>query len=50
MAQPFTCNCNSSQCLRTISGAKDIDAEVLLKGYFVNEHIRRMKEAQSKGE
>lgn len=50
MAQPFQCNCNSSKCLRTISGAKDIDADVLLKGYFVNEHIRRLKEAQAQGQ
>ncbi|PWN19055.1 hypothetical protein BCV69DRAFT_284656 [Microstroma glucosiphilum] len=50
MAQPFKCNCNSSRCLGTISGAKDIDAQTLLEGYFVNEHIRRLKEAQSKEE
>jgi hypothetical protein len=43
MDRPFECLCGAPDCLGTISGAKDVPAEVLHR-YFVNPHIWRMKE------
>ncbi|KDN39018.1 hypothetical protein K437DRAFT_259220 [Tilletiaria anomala UBC 951] len=51
MSQPFVCNCSSAQCLGTISGAACLPAELLLGDeprYWVNAHIRKLKEAQLK--
>ncbi|GAA5907538.1 uncharacterized protein JCM6883_001238 [Sporobolomyces salmoneus] len=48
MDQPFACLCNTSRCLGTIRGAKDIPSETL-NGYFVNDHIKAMKAQQSSG-
>ncbi|GAA5879669.1 hypothetical protein JCM3774_002401 [Rhodotorula dairenensis] len=47
MDQPFSCLCGTERCIRTIKGAKDIDQSVLAT-YFVNDHIKAMKEEQSK--
>ncbi|BGP56455.1 hypothetical protein JCM8202_001805 [Rhodotorula sphaerocarpa] len=47
MDQPFSCLCGTERCIRTIQGAKDIEPSIL-NGYFVNDHIKRMKEAQQK--
>lgn len=46
MAQPFPCNCSTPRCLGYIAGAKEVPAEKLLKEYFVNEHIRTLKQEQ----
>ncbi|GAA5933432.1 uncharacterized protein JCM15063_001312 [Sporobolomyces koalae] len=46
MDQPFSCLCNTSKCLGTIRGAKDIPAETL-EGYFINDHIKAMKAFQA---
>ncbi len=47
MSQPFDCNCKSANCLGSIQGAKYIPADTL-STYFVNEHIRQLKQAQQK--
>lgn len=41
MAQPFKCNCGAKECLGWISGAKDVDRDVL-KRYSLNEHIEQL--------
>ncbi|GAA5985718.1 hypothetical protein JCM5350_007468 [Sporobolomyces pararoseus] len=46
MDQPFSCLCNTSKCLGTIRGAKDIPVETLNQ-YFVNDHIQAMKALQA---
>ncbi|GAA5834585.1 hypothetical protein JCM3766R1_003605 [Sporobolomyces carnicolor] len=46
MDQPFSCLCNTSKCLGTIRGAKDIPAETLNR-YFVGDHIQAMKALQA---
>ncbi|KAF3932519.1 hypothetical protein ABW20_dc0100951 [Dactylellina cionopaga] len=43
MAQAFTCECGSKQCLGEIQGAKYIPAKAL-EDQFVNSHIRRLWE------
>ncbi|UZJ53945.1 hypothetical protein CBS101457_003265 [Exobasidium rhododendri] len=45
MSQPFDCSCGSKSCLKRISGAKHIPANVL-RTYVVNDHIRRLKSEQ----
>lgn len=47
MDQPFSCLCGTERCIKTIKGAKDIDQSVL-ETYFINDHIKLMKEEQSK--
>lgn len=39
MAQPFDCHCGTKNCLGTISGAKDMDREILSK-YWLSPHIK----------
>ncbi|KAK4683818.1 hypothetical protein P7C73_g6401, partial [Tremellales sp. Uapishka_1] len=46
MAQGFDCSCGAEECLQRIQGAKYISLDDLEKRGWVNEHIRRMKEAQ----
>jgi len=48
MAQPFECICGAGpgKCLGLISGAKDIDEQVL-RGYWLNEHVERMLEERA---
>jgi len=46
MAQPFDCTCGSKDCRGVISGAKDMDEQVL-RHYWLNEHIERMLAARS---
>lgn len=46
MAAPFDCTCGSARCLGTIRGARHVPSDILA-GYFVNPHIRRMKDAPS---
>ncbi|GAA5832002.1 hypothetical protein JCM5353_002841 [Sporobolomyces roseus] len=46
MDQPFSCLCNTSKCLGTIKGAKDIPSETLDQ-YFINDHIKAMKAHQA---
>jgi hypothetical protein len=41
MAQPFKCNCGAKECWGWISGAKDMDENVL-KRYWLNEHIEKL--------
>lgn len=45
MAQPFTCNCGTSTCHGTISGAKDM-TPAQLKDYWLSSHIRELKSEQ----
>ena len=47
MDQPFSCLCGTERCIKTIKGAKDIDQSVL-ETYFINDHIKVMKEEQNK--
>ncbi|KAA1082191.1 hypothetical protein PGTUg99_026212 [Puccinia graminis f. sp. tritici] len=44
MAQPFECRCRSEHCLGWISGAKDLQQQILDR-YFINEHIKQMRQA-----
>ncbi|SCV74968.1 BQ2448_7997 [Microbotryum intermedium] len=46
MDQPFQCLCGASQCLGTITGAKEIAPEILSM-YFINDHILAMKKHQT---
>lgn len=46
MAQPFECLCGSKECRGTISGAKDMPAEVL-KNYWLSSHIRELLEEKA---
>lgn len=49
MAKPFTCLCgHGAKCLGTVTGASAIE-ESKLSGWFVNEHILKLKRAQSAG-
>ncbi|MGB3292457.1 MAG: SET domain-containing protein-lysine N-methyltransferase [Phormidesmis sp.] len=41
MAEPFACLCGDTNCLKTISGAKDISLSTLGR-YFINRHIGTM--------
>ncbi|NER78675.1 MAG: SET domain-containing protein [Leptolyngbya sp. SIO1D8] len=41
MAEPFSCMCDSPNCLGSISGAKDMTLDVL-GNYFINRHIAVM--------
>ncbi|KAF2745367.1 hypothetical protein M011DRAFT_479192 [Sporormia fimetaria CBS 119925] len=41
MAQPFDCLCKQEECRGRISGAKDMEAEVMRK-YWLNEHIEEL--------
>ncbi|KAK9712373.1 hypothetical protein K7432_007191 [Basidiobolus ranarum] len=43
MAEPFSCVCNSSQCIGEIKGAKYLTKETLSR-YFINEHIQQQHE------
>ncbi|EWC48799.1 hypothetical protein DRE_00104 [Drechslerella stenobrocha 248] len=43
MAQAFPCECGSPKCLGEIRGAKYVPTKVL-RGYFVNRHIKKMLE------
>ncbi|KAF2799184.1 hypothetical protein K505DRAFT_321336 [Melanomma pulvis-pyrius CBS 109.77] len=43
MAQPFECCCKQAECRGTISGAKDMSAEVL-GNYWLNPHIEELLE------
>jgi hypothetical protein len=45
MAQPFACLCGASQCLGTVSGARDL-APDLLGRYALNPHIRTLLAAR----
>ncbi|KAF1815363.1 hypothetical protein P152DRAFT_183078 [Eremomyces bilateralis CBS 781.70] len=47
MAQPFDCTCGTERCVKRISGAKDMDEEVL-KRYRLNGHIERLLEQRRK--
>ena len=40
MAQPFSCNCGSSQCLGEIKGASQLSSDILKK-YKVTDFIRK---------
>jgi hypothetical protein len=43
MAQPFVCNCGSSQCLQLVNGAAHLSAETLSKyrlSHFIQEQLR----------
>ena len=40
MAQPFSCNCGSTNCLQVINGASQIPLHILAK-YKLNEFIRQ---------
>jgi hypothetical protein len=44
MAEPFDCQCNSPDCLGTISGAKHLSKKVL-KRYYINPHILAMSQS-----
>jgi hypothetical protein len=46
MAQPFDCACMTKNCRGLISGAKDMDEQVL-RQYWLNEHIKRMLGARN---
>jgi hypothetical protein len=41
MAQPFACTCGAEGCKRWISGARDMEADVLGQ-YWLNGHIKEM--------
>jgi hypothetical protein len=41
MTYPFPCHCGTPACLGTISGAKDLPADVLAR-YVLNRHIREL--------
>lgn len=45
MAQAFTCNCATSSCRGTISGARDM-APAQLEGVWLSAHIRGLLEEQ----
>ena len=42
MSVPFECTCGTASCLGTISGAKEMDQEVLGR-YRLNEHIEQLR-------
>ncbi|KAK9899869.1 galactose-proton symport [Cystobasidium minutum MCA 4210] len=41
MDQPFDCHCKTSKCCGRISGARDMDVEVLRR-YWLNPHIEQL--------
>lgn len=41
MAQPFLCLCGAPNCIRIVSGARQLSTDVLSR-YFVNAHIRTL--------
>jgi hypothetical protein len=45
MRTPFTCLCGRDACLGTISGARDLPADVLAR-YWLNRHIRELLAAR----
>ncbi|KAF2194166.1 hypothetical protein K469DRAFT_709674 [Zopfia rhizophila CBS 207.26] len=45
MAQPFDCMCQEKECKGTISGAKDMEEEVLAN-YWLNLHIEELLQEQ----
>ncbi|RKF60062.1 hypothetical protein OnM2_054069 [Erysiphe neolycopersici] len=45
MVQAFDCHCGAINCLGRISGARDLDAN-LLAGKWLNTHIRELLEAE----
>lgn len=45
--RPFSCLCNSKQCLKVIKGAKYL-SDKLLSQYFVNPHIYQQKASSQK--
>jgi hypothetical protein len=47
MAQPFECGCGEQGCLGTIRGAGQLDEEVL-RGFWLNEHIKQMLDSKKK--
>lgn len=50
MDQPFECLCGAADdiCLKTVTGAAEIDLKIL-QGWFVNEHIIKLKQEQDGG-
>lgn len=46
MAQPFDCLCKQAECHGTISGAKNMSAEVMSK-YWLNSHIEELLQEQA---
>jgi hypothetical protein len=48
MTYPFPCHCGAPACLGTISGAKDLPAEVLAR-YVLNRHIQELLARRADG-
>ncbi|KND00976.1 uncharacterized protein SPPG_04074 [Spizellomyces punctatus DAOM BR117] len=46
MSQPFDCWCGAPQCIKRVSGAKNLPAEAL-KCQFINKHIRSLLDRQA---
>ncbi|KAI8915219.1 hypothetical protein DFJ77DRAFT_461699 [Powellomyces hirtus] len=45
MSQPFACWCGAKECIKQVSGAKDVPAEKLANK-FLNPHIQKLLDAR----